>query len=97
MKKGRLGIPIEELDEETIERMGLREHKDSYTATQPLEAKHIALGRVWQALSKLNQGDARWVCKEVLRKLTGRDETRGGYHPKKGNGVNKELTKGGDQ
>lgn len=79
----RVAVPIGELDSATIERLGLARIKQIYTADQPLEPKYVALGKAWKALAPLTQGDARWVCREVLKHLLGREETRGGRRSRK--------------
>ena len=70
------GIPIEELNRETLQKLGFI--KEERNKDEPLDAKFISLGKVWKALENLTKGDARWVCREVLAHLTGRIETRGG-------------------
>ncbi len=59
-----------------------KEMTTTITEDLPVDARYAILGKVFVLVSTLTQGDARWVCQEVLRHLTGRGERRGGYHPK---------------
>jgi len=59
-----------------------REMTTEATKDLPVDERFASLGKVFVLVSTLTQGDARWVCQEVLRHLTGRGERRGGYHPK---------------
>ena len=79
MKAG--AVHIEDLPPEVRDKvLGIERE---FTADQPVDDKLAVLGKVFVLVSGLTQGEARWVCREILRHLAGRIETRGGYRPRK--------------